>query len=545
MNHFCRNLLLILATFVAFTAKGQTANFTASVTSGCAPLVVSFTNTSSPGAVSYDWDFGDGFHSTLPSPGTSYLTAGTYTVTLRVTYPGGVVVTHTTTITVYPLPIVSFTVPTTTICVGMPLTFTSTTIGGVPGPITYAWDFGDGGTGTGATPTHTYVTPGTYNIILVATNAQGCQATLTRMAYINVVNGPTASFSATTTAFCGAVGTTTFTAFATGTAPFTYSWDFGDGGTGTGISPTHTYTGLGSYTVKLTVTDASGCSATVIMTNYITLETLTADFTSVSTACVNTPVTFTDISGAHTSASWTYGDGGSSTGDPGSHTYTAAGTYTVTLTVTHGPCIAAARHIITIVPAPVASFTITPVHPCPAPVTLTFAGSAPAGCAVTWTFGDGGVGSGVSTSHTYMTNNIFNITMKVVDPATGCQSIITRADTIYDLFLTVTANPTRGCKPLLVNFTADARTHGPYTGGTFPYPYGPGSYSWNYGDGGTGAGGGPFAHLYRIRHLHGYCYLYLSQWLRGNRQCEDTRGPAACCHLLCHSHPRLLPQQPY
>src|SRR5207249_5626593 len=67
-----------------------TANFTANPTSGNAPLTVQFTDQSSGGITSRDWNFGDGSaHSTALSPSHTYNNAGTYTVTLTVTGSGG------------------------------------------------------------------------------------------------------------------------------------------------------------------------------------------------------------------------------------------------------------------------------------------------------------------------------------------------------------------------------------------------------------------------------------------------------------------------
>src|SRR3954468_1003902 len=62
-------------------AQNPTASFTTNVTSGCAPLSVSFTNTSGQ-ANSYLWYFGNGNTSTLPNPSMVYATQGTYTVSL-------------------------------------------------------------------------------------------------------------------------------------------------------------------------------------------------------------------------------------------------------------------------------------------------------------------------------------------------------------------------------------------------------------------------------------------------------------------------------
>jgi PKD repeat protein len=118
-----------------------------------------------------------------------------------------------------------------------------------------------------------------------------------------------------------------------------WSWDFGDGDTSTLQNPSHTYTSAGTYTVSLTISNGCG-DDTATRDNYITVDPLPeADFEASNTnPCVNESVDFTDDSaGSPTSWSWDVdGDGieDYNTQNP-SHTYTSAGTYTVSLTVSN------------------------------------------------------------------------------------------------------------------------------------------------------------------------------------------------------------------
>ena len=129
--------------------------------------------------------------------------------------------------------------------------------------VSYEWNFGDGGTGTGITINHTYSNIGSYTVILAVTDNNG------KKGYdnleITVTKKPTAKITTVPPAEDGVV---------TGISPFkvyflayqstsesgivTYSWDFGDGYTGTGITTYHTYTDIGSYIIYLTVTDYNG-----------------------------------------------------------------------------------------------------------------------------------------------------------------------------------------------------------------------------------------------------------------------------------------------
>lgn len=480
MKFSTRKLLLFFVLFFAsIAAKGVTANFTADYITGCSPLVVHFTNSSS-GATSYFWNLGNGDSSHLANPSTSYITAGTFTVTLTA-YNGTSSSTHTITITVYPSPVVSFTASDTAICPGSAIAFTSTSTLGTSGAGTYTWAFGDGSSSTAASPTHVYGSPGFYNVSLVVTNSEGCTTSLTIGAYIHVFTPPVAGFSASSTYVCNPPGSITFSSSGTtGSSPFTYVWSFGDGTTGTGASPTHSYSSGGPYTVKLYVTDAHGCMDTLTRISYINTSSATASFTSVTTACVNTPVTFYNTSTSHSSSTWSFGDGSTSgSDDSATHAYTSGGTYTVRLIIFTGPCADTVYHTITILPAPAISFTMSPPIACPAPATITFTGSVPGGSSVAWTFGDGGTGTGATTTHTYSSNGIYVINMSVTD-ASGCTNSLTLIDTIRDLNLTIIPDVFHGCIPLTVHFSDSISTTIPIVS---PYPAGIASYHWNFGDG--------------------------------------------------------------
>jgi len=116
-----------------------------------------------------------------------------------------------------------------------------------------------------------------------------------------------------------------------------WRWDFGDGDTSNLQNPSHTYTIAGTYTVSLTVSNACGLDDET-KDNYITVsEAPVADFNATPTSgCAPLPVNFTDNStGSPTSWSWDFGDGDTSNLQNPPHTYTSAGTYTVSLTVSN------------------------------------------------------------------------------------------------------------------------------------------------------------------------------------------------------------------
>jgi PKD repeat protein len=201
----------------------------------------------------------------------------------------------------------------------------------------YSWNFGDGSTDTGATPSHTYAAAGDNPVTLTVTDNQGATDTVTHTVTTTVAPNvkPTAAFASTCTNLA-----CTFNSSASADSDgsiASYDWDFGDGGSSTVANPSHTFT-AGTYDVKLTVTDNRG--GTDSITQPVTVaaanQSPVAAFTSSTT---NLAATFdssasADADGSIASRSWDFGDGGSSTLTSPSHTYAAAGTYSVVLTVT-------------------------------------------------------------------------------------------------------------------------------------------------------------------------------------------------------------------
>ena len=147
---------------------------------------------------------------------------------------------------------------------------------------------------------------------------------------------PTAAFtSACTSLACSfdAAGST-----APGSSITSYAWNFGDGHTGTGAQASHAYTANGTYNVTLTITTAASETSTV--THPVTVTRVnqapTADFSATCTLleCSFDAGDSADPDGTISAYAWNFGDGTTSTGGTAQHEYAAAGTYTVTLTVT-------------------------------------------------------------------------------------------------------------------------------------------------------------------------------------------------------------------
>jgi len=125
-------------------------------------------------------------------------------------------------------------------------------------PLTYTWNFGDGATGSGLLTTHSYSSPGTYNIKFRASNEGGADSTTTsvlvvrppqpaRVSSINANPNPATEGESVR-----------FSSNVRGDSPISYSWDFGDGSSGSGASASHTFSEPGQYTVSLQASNNAG-----------------------------------------------------------------------------------------------------------------------------------------------------------------------------------------------------------------------------------------------------------------------------------------------
>ena len=235
-----------------------TASFTYSVLANGS---IQFTDTSTGEPTSWSWSFPGGITSAQQNPVVS-LASGS-SVSLTVSNIAGSN-TATTTITGNSPPVANFSIaPASTVAFGTTVTFTSTSSDPNTGDVlTYSWDFGDPTSalpGTGQAATHSYATPGTYQVTLTVSDGHGGVSSKSQA--ITVTNSPpVASFTVSPSTTTGIDAQLTFTS--TSTDPNNdiagYTWDFDNGLTASGPVATTTFGDPGNYTVTLTVTDSHG-----------------------------------------------------------------------------------------------------------------------------------------------------------------------------------------------------------------------------------------------------------------------------------------------
>ncbi|HEX7019740.1 MAG TPA: PKD domain-containing protein, partial [Gemmatimonadaceae bacterium] len=373
--------------------------------------------------------------------------------------------------------------------------------------LTYAWTFGDGATGTGAAVTHTYQNPGVFSVELTVRDVEGGTSTASTTATIVHANRPPVADAGGP--YTGDAAQTITLSASNSSDPdgdaLTYNWNLGDGTTTTGAVVRRAYATAGTYTATLTVTDSRGASATA--NAQVTVRAINqrpvASVGGPYSGEVGKAIAFSGSGSSDPDQDpldyeWTFGDGGTATGVSPAHTFTSAGSFTVTLTVSDGR--GGSQSASTLVPVTAANQSPTARINGPTQARvgdlLAFDASGSSDgdndlLTFAWAFGDGRSATGPSAAHTFDRAATFTVTVIVHDGRGGTSSA--------SLTLTVDDAPQENRPP-----AADAG--GPYSAeSNLPIAF-DGSkssdpdretltYAWDFGDGGSGSGPAP-SHAY-------------------------------------------------
>jgi PKD repeat protein len=239
------------------------------------------------------------FNYTFPS-------AGTYPIKLVVTSGNGCVDSIIQNVTIYPVPTAQFS--ESTVCEGNPTMFANQSSIPAGSISTYYWNFGDGTTGIGVAPSHTYASAGNYITSLVVQSALGCIDTLIQS--LNVNPNPIVSFSANDV--CHGDSTEFInSSYVPNGILSDINWDFGDGASSTDLNPKHKYVQPGTYLVTLSVGSDQACNK--IYSKDVTVNARPSAAILAGNVCDGLPVSFVDnstiSSGTISGYYWNFGDG--------------------------------------------------------------------------------------------------------------------------------------------------------------------------------------------------------------------------------------------
>jgi gliding motility-associated-like protein len=465
-----------------------TADFTFTTTACQSSFVVPFSDNSSPNGgpalTNWTWDFNnDGVPDDLTqNPSNDFLTAGTYSVELKVSN-GGCTDSIVKVVSVSPSVIGSFT--NTSGCLNTSTNFTATSTP-TAGITSHVWNFGDGSAnGTGANPVHTYTTSGVKNVTYTVTNSSGCTSVITKT--LEVFPNPVMAITANTVCLNVA---TTFGNTSAVAAPATISnwaWDFDNNGSidNTTQTPSNTYTAAGNYVAVLTATTNNGCVNTTSVT--VKINPLpTATFTPVN-ACLNSNVVLNNTSSIAapdniSTYAWNFGVGASpATGAIANVTplvYTTAGIKNITLNLTsNNTCTATITQTVEVYAQPVANFSTTSV--CQGTATAYTDLSTPTGSITgwAWDFTNNGSVDNATTAPT----NIFSpsgtyTTSLIVTDNHGCKDTIALPVNVWGHAIP-DFSPTNVCFGTSSTFSNTTNTSTNANVGGTP------TWAWNFGDG--------------------------------------------------------------
>lgn len=382
----------------------------------------------------------------------------------------------------------------TSTCFGNTINFIDSSISDGIHPISeWVWDYGEGSpqTYTSGPFSHDYSGAGSFDVTLKIKDSYGCKDSITKPAFVSITK-PVARFVASDTMLCPS-STITFTNLSQA-SDAQYGWDFGDHTTSTDISPSHSYSSIGSYTVKLIVTDKNGCkdSATAVINVFPAKANFTLSDTF--TTCPPLVVSITNQS-VYTQLNWDFGDGNASIDSTPSHIYTYPGTYYVKLSVkNNGGCSDSITKKI-VIQGPTGNFGYLPKKVCN-PGQINYSISANNTVRYIYDFANGTTydTTASSVSFTYMAPGVY-IPKIILINAAGCKVPVVGSDTIKVIGVetNILSDVTTFCDSGSVHFSDSTITN--------DLPVG---VMWDFGDGGTSVANSPshtYSHpgLYTVR----------------------------------------------
>lgn len=370
-------------------------------------------------------------------------------------------------------PVANFTSDKVAGCSPLTVSFQDNSAGN---PTEWRWDFGNGGTSGNATAQTIFITPGQYTIKLTVTNSAGTDS-LIKTKYITVYEKPVAKFTVTDTSGCLPFSTKFIDQSTTGFGSITkWEWNFDDNTTSGEQNPTHTFSSSGNYNIALRVYNSGGCYADTSKAQAVKiLDSLDAKFSFSKPVKCKPPETIqfnnlTSTSGANVTYLWDFGDGVKDVNRHPKHTYTAADSFTVTLTATNN---LGCSNTFTLTKGLVINNVQTKIQGpdsiCINTPATFLNSSTPTPLGYDWKFSDGDLISDTAAVKAWQYKGTYNV--KLINYLASCVDSASKKITVIDLpLVNFTVSDTGSCTPPLTVRFSDKTTKAI-------------QWQWDFGDG--------------------------------------------------------------
>jgi gliding motility-associated-like protein len=464
------------------------ANFSASVTEGCSPFKVQFTDLSTGAPSSWLWNFGNGQTSTAQNPLITYTSPGIYSVSLTVKNAGGSDVEQKLNYIIVDTVPQALFISKIAGCIPLVDTFTDQSIAGSGTITSWTWNFGDGATSTAQNPVHTYATQGTYTVSLTVQNSKGCRDTLTADTLIHTGAKPTAAFTYPVLYTC-ASDPVRFNNNSKGTVT-SWLWTFGDGDSSTRQNPLHYFQDTGYLKIILRAIN-NGCVDS-FQTKNLYVKPPIVKF-GITHSCDNPyTITFRAKNLGATSLSWDFGDGSPRIVDNAEpvHTFPDTGYYKVILYATGPECNYADSAFVPVIHEQ-PTITSNKSSMCRYDTAKFIAANYNPSNLVSfsWNYGDGAstIDTTINTSaHAYNKTGAYPVSLIVKD-ILGCYDTTNVNADVYGPLADFTNTP-QTCTKNPVVFSNQSTTDGTHAIA---------KWTWDFGDGSINSfADSPFVHTY-------------------------------------------------
>jgi PKD repeat protein len=386
--------------------------FTASTTSGCAPLTVSFTDNST-GNIFTSWDFGDGNTASTKNATHTFTQPGQYTVR-QFAGNGCSYDTSLLIIQVLPSPNISYQVQPPILCSRQTVQFINNTAEAA----SFMWYIRTDSFNT-RNAAYVFSTPGKHAVRLKATSfISGCVAFKTDTIEIN--NTPVASFNIPLTICLNQDVNFTNTSQ---NANFNH-WQFGDNTQSALLNPTKRYQTNGNYTIRLKAISGNGCADSISRMLSV-LPVPDAAFTFDPKDACDGPqeVTFSNSSTGAISYVWKLASGVTSNDVNPKYTYIGVGKYDISLIAENVfGCKDTAYGEFNIIPKPRADFTANKISGCE-PLEVRFNNTSTNAFRYQWSFGNAQTDTSVNPSVWYSQSGLFDISLLAIGQGSCRDSI--------------------------------------------------------------------------------------------------------------------------